>query len=254
MKNIKTNKNFWNWYLNESQVKNDINRDLYFDNNIVNFFEQNINFDKIDNVFEIGCCPGRFLKFFHSKKIEINGIDYSKESFNEMIEDFKKNNISYNNIILEDFSKFKSKKKYDLVCSFGFIEHFDDVAPVINSHVDLLNDKGTLLIGIPNFTGITGFFQKHVEKKILDAHNLKIMNLQFFYDIASNYSLSIENISFLGGYDNDMISRTKKKSFKNIFLRIILKILQISKLHILMRKFKNKYFSSYIIALYSKNK
>ena len=49
-----------------------------------NFFEQNINFDKIDNVFEIGCCPGRFLKFFHSKKIEINGIDYSKESFNEI--------------------------------------------------------------------------------------------------------------------------------------------------------------------------
>ena len=46
MKNIKTNKNFWNWYLNESQVKNDINRDLYFDNNIVNFFEQNIKICK----------------------------------------------------------------------------------------------------------------------------------------------------------------------------------------------------------------
>ena len=39
MKNIK-NKKFWNWYLNESHVKNDINRDLYFDNNLVNFLNE----------------------------------------------------------------------------------------------------------------------------------------------------------------------------------------------------------------------
>ena len=250
MKNPKTDKVFWNWYLNESQVKNDLNTDLYFDNNMVSFFNQNIDYKKINNVFEVGCCPGRFLKFFHSKNIQINGIDYSKESFNKMIEDFKKNNISYKNIILGDFLEFKSKEKYDLVCSFGFIEHFSDLAPIIEKHVNLLNKNGTLIIGIPNFTGLTGFFQSKVEKSILDAHNLEIMNLNFFKDYSLKSSLIETKINFSGGFDNDMISRTKKNNFENIFYRIVLKFLEVSKLHLLMRKIENRYFSSYIIAQY----
>lgn len=252
IKNAKTNKKFWDWYLNKSQVDNQLNTNLYFDNNILTFFEQNIDFKKINKVFEIGCCPGRFLKYFYSKGIEINGIDFSEESFKLMIKDFKINNISYNKIILEDFLKYKPTEKYDLVCSFGFIEHFTDLKVIIKKHINLLNDKGILLIGIPNFKGLTGFFQKKVEKSVLDAHNLEIMNLQFFNNIAIENDLLIEKNCYLGGFDNDMISRTKKKNFQNIFFRVVLKFLQLSKIHLFLRKFKTNYLSSYIIALYTK--
>ena len=165
-----------------------------------------------------------------------------------MKNDFKSNNILYKNIFLENFLNFNSKQKYDLVCSFGFIEHFSDVDLILKKHMNLLNKNGTLIIGIPNFRGLTGFFQKKLGKKILDAHKLDIMNLSFFKKIASDHSLTIEDISYLGGFDKDMIARVKEDKFQNFFFRVMLKFIEISRLHLILRIFNNKYFSSYIIA------
>ena len=53
MKNPKTNKAFWNWYLNKSQVKNDLNTDLYFDNNMVSFLNQNIEREDSEVIFNV---------------------------------------------------------------------------------------------------------------------------------------------------------------------------------------------------------
>lgn len=248
MKNKKTNQLFWDWYLNKNEKKNELDQNNYFESNMIHYLDNQIDFNSINSVFEIGCCPGRFLKYFSSKNLMINGIDYSEKSYLQMINDFEFNKIQYNNIILQDFLRFHPTEKYDLVCSFGFIEHFKDVDTIISKHLKLLNKNGNLIIGIPNFTGLTGFFQRKVGRSVLEAHELDIMKKSFFKKIASDYSLTISDISYLGGFDKDMIARIKEKKFQNIFFRVVLKLIEFSRLHLILRNLKNKYFSSYIIA------
>src|SRR5690349_4316163 len=75
--------------------------------------------------FEAGCYPGRYLAFLGQSGWIVNGMDLTpriEEDFKEWI---AKNEIRFNKIVKGDVLEYMrtSPDKYDLVCSFGFIEH-----------------------------------------------------------------------------------------------------------------------------------
>jgi len=61
--------------------------------------------------------------------------------------------------------------RWDVVASFGLIEHFDDTATVIRKHLDLLKPGGHLVIGIPIHSGIYGRILKSIDIEEYAIHN-----------------------------------------------------------------------------------
>jgi SAM-dependent methyltransferase len=144
-----------------------------------------------NSFIEIGGFPGVYAAYFYKYGCkEVSLLDFFIDS--KMIIKFEeKNSIPANTIksIEADFFKFETAKKYDIVFSSGFIEHFNDTKDVISRHVKLLADKGILLIVIPNFRGINGLFQRIFDKPNLDAHNLQSMKKNYLINILSELGL-----------------------------------------------------------------
>src|SRR5215472_11162216 len=78
------------------------------------------------DAIEIGCGTGSYMIYLNKEfGYRIDGLDYSDNM------DYVRANLSYNGIhdselFAADFFKFVAPRKYDLVLSGGFAEHFDN--------------------------------------------------------------------------------------------------------------------------------
>lgn len=200
--------------------------------------------NKNKNMLEIGCVPGVYLAYI-SKNFGYfpEGIDYIKGSKNITQKTLKNFGLKKSMIYEEDFIKWEANKKYDLVCSFGFIEHFYETEIIIRRHVDLLKREGQIIIEIPNFNYGQKILHNLLDKKNLERHNINIMKLDFFKKIAAQYNLEINYVGYYGGLF-DFWWENKNPSFIQIFIRFLLRcIISITR----RIPINNKLFSPYII-------
>jgi SAM-dependent methyltransferase len=61
-------------------------------------------------------------------------------------------------------------QKFDLVVSFGVVEHFEDTAHCLKSCAAFVKPGGLLLTLIPNIPSLIGFIQKFVDRAVYDVH------------------------------------------------------------------------------------
>ena len=140
-------------------------------------FELYLPESKKFSVLEIGSVPGTFLVYFHKKfGYRVNGIDFAEntEVFHETM---KKNDIKDYSFINADFFKYKFTRQYDVVSSFGFIEHFDDLDEVLARHEALVRPGGYLVMTLPNFRFLQHVYHYKFDRPNLEIHNLKAMNI-----------------------------------------------------------------------------
>jgi SAM-dependent methyltransferase len=69
------------------------------------------------------------------------------------------------------FSYAPGDRRWDVVGSFGLVEHFDDPAQVIRRHLELLVPGGYLVLAIPNHAGINGQILDRVDRHKSSLHN-----------------------------------------------------------------------------------
>ena len=81
--------------------------------------------DKKGTCIEIGCVPGAYLGYMAKKGYEISGVDWDKR-VNFMEHHARKKGYKTGSFYEQDVLKFYPKEKFDVVCSFGFIEHFSN--------------------------------------------------------------------------------------------------------------------------------
>lgn len=93
-------------------------------------------------------------------------------------------------LIEADVFSYKPEITYDLVCSFGFIEHFTDLEEVVANHLKFLRSDGLLLMTIPNFRGVNGLLQKIFDSEILALHNLATMDLVRLRNVLSRFGMN----------------------------------------------------------------
>ena len=117
---------------------------------------------------EVGCFPGRYLNYFaRTYDMSVEGVDLMRPS--------EECNLHINCC---DFFEFKSDSKFDVVCSFGFIEHFEDFADVIRHHIDLANDNGVVVITVPNFVhGWRYRSRRKLDQELFVHHNKRAMDI-----------------------------------------------------------------------------
>jgi len=186
---------------------------------------------------EIGCFPGRYLTFFGSLNYQLNGIDFIKNVF-QISEELKKMGYDVGEFWQEEFLSFASstQNKFDLVSSFGFIEHFTNWEEVLNLHMKLVKKGGYLIIEAPNFGGWPHriirylFDQKNFQKHYIPAISYKKWRAAV---LKQNFK-----IIFCGGFGGFHYGLENKS--KNLFFKQTLKLLD----YILRKLNASKYFAS----------
>lgn len=152
------------------------------------------------NFIEIGGFPGVNAAYFYRRGIrDVTILDFHINK--EIVRNFEKiNDLPEGTIqcIDNDFFAFSSEKKYDVVFSSGFIEHFEDTRDAIARHIDLLSEKGQLLIIIPNFLGLNGKLQRRFDRENLDSHNLQSMKIPYLKEIMQSFNLYDVSVGYLG--------------------------------------------------------
>jgi SAM-dependent methyltransferase len=61
-------------------------------------------------------------------------------------------------------------KAFDVVVSFGVLEHFKDTTACISAFSKFLKPGGLLITNIPNLCGLNGLIQKMINRPIFDIH------------------------------------------------------------------------------------
>lgn len=118
---------------------------------------------------EIGCFPGRYITVFGDLGYELNGIDLTPRVEQEFPNWLKANGYRTGVFKRVDFFNFEPENKFDLVSSFGFIEHFKNWEIVFKKHLEWVAEDGYVVIETPNFRG---WFQRAIHL-ILDYKNYK---------------------------------------------------------------------------------
>ena len=187
-----TDKKFWDDYFSKhSQAPTSVN-DSYF----ADVFDRFLMPDPNKTVLEIGCADSRFLCYL-SKKFgyQAYGLDYS-DAITKTAELFKFNDLPEPTLYKEDLFTWQPNRKFDIVCSFGFIEHFEDIKSVILKHTELAAPNGKLIITLPHFGHCQYLFHWLTDRDNLKKHNTKIMNLRSIKKAAENNDLKIEHLSY----------------------------------------------------------
>lgn len=170
---------------------------------------------------EIGCIPGSFLIALHKNfQYKIYGIDYSDQLW-ATEQNFKFNEIHSFKLFKEDVLTF-DKHKFDIVCSFGFIEHFDDVSPYIDKMCQLVRENGYLIIGLPNFKIVS-----RIVSSIRKTHNTKIMDIDVFEKKVLKPNFRKIYLGYYPGFITDKTLFINKKSFAFIW-GIIMKMVNLA--------------------------
>lgn len=192
MKNKMTDKQFWEEYWANYQYDK-IPQKVVFEKFMPHF-------DKKKSFIDIGGFPGTLAAFFYKRGItDVTVLDFVMNT--DIVRKFESiNQLPENSIqcIQADFFNFESERKYDIVFSSGFVEHFQNTNDVIQRHVNLMSENGQLLILIPNFLGINGKVQARYDKENLAAHNLQSMNINYLKSIMQHFNFSKFSVEYIG--------------------------------------------------------
>lgn len=98
---------------------------------------------------------------------------------------------------------------FDLVVSFGLIEHYRDPQPFLQSCIDLLEPGGLLIAGYPSYQGLTGYLQRRINPIALEHHfSLPSARMSAEFNKAGLIDI---NSSYFGLFNPNMISWGKGK-------------------------------------------
>lgn len=61
-------------------------------------------------------------------------------------------------------------ERFDVVVSFGLIEHFSNTTEIVAALSRLIKPGGLIFTNVPNMHGTTGFAQKILDKGVYDIH------------------------------------------------------------------------------------
>jgi 2-polyprenyl-3-methyl-5-hydroxy-6-metoxy-1,4-benzoquinol methylase len=142
--NCRTGKEFWSErsYYNIPEPRPTIRHQFLFDRYLPR--------DTKGSVLEIGACPGsNLLALALSHGYRPVALDYLP-AVRSLPAAFRKHDVEVE-IIEADFLSIPEDRKFDVVMSFGFIEHFNDAEAVLRKHWALVAENGFLMLGLPIF-------------------------------------------------------------------------------------------------------
>ena len=123
-------------------------------------------------LMEIGCARSVWLPYFAREfGFSVYGLDYSERGAREAREVLQGNGVNGDVACTDLFAPPPGWiGKFDVVVSFGVMEHFQDTARALHGASAYLKPGGLLITEIPNLVGINGWIQRLVNRPVFDIH------------------------------------------------------------------------------------
>ncbi|RYY33753.1 MAG: methyltransferase domain-containing protein [Sphingobacteriaceae bacterium] len=175
----------------------------------------------IKSAIELGGFPGYYAIYLKKyQKLDATLFDYyiHQDITYQLLQ---ANGLQPNDIdIIEaDLFNYTPERQYDLVSSFGLIEHFNDTKAIIETHLQFLKPGGVLFITLPNFTGVNGWVQRKFDMENYNKHNIKSMNLQLLADNCKALGLKEVECYYSGKFSIWLENKGQKSSITKAFLK-----------------------------------
>ncbi|AUX40603.1 3-demethylubiquinone-9 3-methyltransferase [Sorangium cellulosum] len=197
---------------------------------------------------EIGCAPGRILAEFCGRLgFTAYGLDYAGDP--SIIEQaLTARGIRLGKVEKGDFFSWNPGEKFDIVASFGFIEHFDDAAAVVDRHFEMVKPGGMVVVSMPNFAGGQKALHWLFDRRNLDGHNTRIMNVPFLEAAARRNRAEIVQARYTGGHFDFWLDRAAPLLARRVVWRLVPPIQALARW--MVPGEVNPWFSPYLFAIY----
>lgn len=150
---------------------------------------------------EIGCFPGTYLSILGDLGYQLNGIDFC-DNLSTMVPALSDMGYDLGSFLQEDFLVFNPVKTYDVVASFGFVEHFTNYKELLVKHIEMVSPEGYLIIEAPNFIGsFQKVFHEKFDKENLTRHYLPAMDIGAWKKIAEENDFEILFCGYFGRFN-----------------------------------------------------
>lgn len=193
-----------------------------------NFLDKHLGNAPGMTCLEIGSFPGSYLPVIGRKGYLLNGVDFNKRNEVELAQWLRSLGLQVGEFWSGDFFEFAKDHniRYDLVCSFGFIEHFSDFPEVIGAHLKLLKPSGKIIITTPNFRGWMQYIpHKLFDNENLKKHNIKSMNPAAWRKLLEDNGFKVTFSGYFGKYYFWVDDTKKRSEFELFFLKIVNRVI-----------------------------
>jgi 2-polyprenyl-3-methyl-5-hydroxy-6-metoxy-1,4-benzoquinol methylase len=178
-----------------------------------------------NSVLEIGSYLGTYISEFGELGHVLNGIDLHPENSKALVEWLKSNQYKIGNYYSDDLFSINLKEKFDIVCSFGFIEHFTNYLEIIDYHDRVLRSEGLLMITTPNYRGfIQKVMHKYLSPNDYALHYIPSMNPKKWAKHLEEKGYEIIFKGYFGGM-SFWIGNSELTPLKGMFYQIFMRIL-----------------------------
>ncbi len=123
-------------------------------------------------LLEIGAARSRWLPYFaRNFGLRVTGLDYSQEGCDQARAILARAGQQGDVVCADLFNPPAALLgRFDLVASFGVVEHFQDTAGAIAACARLLAPGGRMITTVPNLTGAIGTLQRLLDPKVYGIH------------------------------------------------------------------------------------
>jgi SAM-dependent methyltransferase len=195
---------------------------------------------------ELGGFPGYYAIYLKKYQgMDTTLLDYfiHPQLVNQLLE---KNGLYEGDIkIIEaDLFTYVPPVQYDMVLSFGLIEHFSDTKSIIEKHLPYLKPGGTLFITLPNFKGVNGWVQRKFDLENYNKHYIESMNPALLTDYCRQLGLKEIESYYHGRFSTWL----ENKSTQTVFTKAVVKTIWFTgKVFTKLIPVESKLLSPYIV-------
>jgi SAM-dependent methyltransferase len=153
------------------------------------------------SAFEIGCYPGRYLAILGDLGYELHGMDRTPYVSPRVADWLASCGLRVGHICCADFTTAPMPRRYDVVASFGFVEHYTDWAEIIARQASLVEDGGWLVVAAPNFAGwVQRGLHSFLDGDNMRRHCIGAMNPHEWAQVVAPLGFEVHFSGWFGGF------------------------------------------------------
>lgn len=194
---------------------------------------------------EVGCAPGRILSYFHEQfGYRPFGVDYI-QNLDVVKGLLAKHGLQQAVLYNADLFDFNPQERFDVVGSFGVIEHFTEWDEAVRRIVALAKPGGYVVTTVPYFRLGQYLLRRLLTPDALERHNLDAMDLGKLKDLHQQEGVKLlhaDYFNIFGFWGNEPKGLVRRLLFK--FLIKIARFFERYPLNL-----PNRLFSSHIVLI-----
>lgn len=203
--------------------------------------------DRNIQLLEVGCVPGRHLVYFQKVfGYYVEGVDFS-DHIGLTHDVMKYHNIVDYRLYQDDFLGFQHDA-YDIVASFGFLEHFTSWQEMLQKHIQLVKPGGYLVISVPNLRNFQYLLHKWLDPVFENEQVVESTDLGLLQETIRKAGLTILHAGY---YQTFHFYCHHRKTKRPAFQALCIKCLQV--IGAIFTRFKvnipSKHFSPQVICI-----